>query len=229
VFGFCRKMTDWQHRARLTETLTICTDEHLDPSNQFLIYGYIITTSTSRLLKTLFEDPKARAKGIILHNTKTDILHSYVHWLHTRELVSRNKEGFSSYPELVDLYLLGETLEDRTFCQEVVDAIVDVRYEARKWPGCTVINDVWERTAPESPLRKVMKELWASTLVDKAMVFLKTAPEPGYPKDLILSLLETLAGRSVLVSEATFSGKCCKEVENACREFVRRMGIGDDD
>jgi hypothetical protein len=212
-------MTDWQHRARLTATLTICTDEHLDPSSQFLIYGYIITTSTSRLLKALFEDPKARAKGIILHNTKTDILHGYVHWLHTRQLVSSKMEDFSSYPELVDLYLLDETLEDRTFCQEVVDAIVDVRYEARKWPGCSVINDVWERTAPESPLRKVMKELWASTLVDKAMGFLKTAPEPGYPKDLILSLLGVLAERSVLVSEATFSGKWRVLVASLCGEW----------
>jgi hypothetical protein len=175
---------------------------------------------TSRLLKTLFEDPKARAKAIILHNTKTDILHGYVHWLHARQLVSRKSGYFSSYPELVDLYLLGETLEDRTFCEEVVYAIVDVRYEARKWPGCSVINSVWERTEPESPLRKIMKELWASTLVDKAMVFLKTAPEPGYLKDLVLSLLEVLTGRSVLVSEATFSGKCRKEVENACLGFV---------
>jgi hypothetical protein len=147
--------------------------------------------------------------------------------LHTRQLVCRKKGNFTSFPELVDLYLLGETLKDQTFCVEVVYAIVDVRYEARKWPGCTVINDVWERTEPESPLRKVMKELWASTLVDKAMGFLKTAPEPGYPKDLILSLLEMMARRSVLVSESTFSGKSRKEVENACREFVQGVANGD--
>jgi hypothetical protein len=74
-----------------------------------------------------------------------------------------------------------------------------------------------------------MKELWASTLVDKAMGCLKSAPEPGYPKDLILSLLEVMAGRSVLVSEATFSGKCRKEVESACRELVQgATNAGDD-
>ena len=67
-----------------------------------------------------------------------------------------------------------------------------------------------------------------STSVYKAMGFLKTAPEPGYPKDLVLGLLDELVGRSVLVKEATFSGKCRKEVESACRNFLESMATEDD-
>lgn len=60
-----------------------------------------------------------------------------------------------------------------------------------------------------------------STNVDKAMRCLKTAPEPGYHRDVILSLLEELISRGVFVKEATFSGKSRKEVEDTCRKFVQ--------
>jgi hypothetical protein len=70
-----------------------------------------------------------------------------------------------------------------------------------------------------------MKELWMSTNVDKAMRYLKTAPEPGYHRDVILSLLEELISRGVFVKEATFSGRSRKEVEDVCRKFVEGMKI----
>lgn len=211
-------------RPYLSETFTICTDDPKHPI-QFSIYGYLITLSTSPVLKSLFNDPKARAKGIILHDTKANTLRGYVHWLHTRQLLSKKPEGFKSYPELIDFYLLGETLKDQVFCQQAIDAMLIVRYDGRKWPGQQITNDIWERTSPDSPLRKVMKELWMSTNVDKAMRCLKTAPEPGYHRDVILSLLEELISRGVFVKEATFSGKSRKEVEEACRKFVQGMKI----
>lgn len=186
-------------------------------------------TSTSNLLKSLFNDEKVREQGIILHDTDTDILRGYVHWLHTRQLISRKGRSLKSYPELVNLYLVGETLKDSIFCQEVVDTMIILRYDFRKWPGHSILNNVWERSSPESPLRKVMKELWMSKSVYKAMELLKTAPEPGYPKDLILSLLDELVGRSIFVKEATFSGKCRKEVESICRGYVASIELGKDD
>ena len=209
-------------RPYLSDTFTICTDDPQRPI-EFSIYGYIITTSTSDVLKSLFNDPKARAKGIVLHHTKANTLRGYVHWLHTRQFLSKNPEGFKSYTELIDFYLLGEVLKDQTFCQQAVDAMIAIRYDGRKWPGYHVTNDIWERTSPDSPLRKVMKELWMSTNVDKAMRCLKTAPKPGYHRDVILSLLEELISRGVFVKEATFSGKSRKEVADTCRKFLQGM------
>ena len=213
--------------------MTICTDDGSPQSSQFSIYGYIITTSTSHVLRSLFKDPAARAKGIILHETRADSLRGYVHWLYTRKLVSRKDharpEGsFESYPELIDYYLLGEVLKDTTFCQRAVDAMIVLRYEGRKWPGYQVTNNIWERTSPDSPLREVMKELWMSTNVDKAMRYLKTAPEPGYHRDLIVGLLEELIGRGIFVKEATFSGRTRKQVEEVCRKFVQSMRVEDE-
>jgi hypothetical protein len=106
--------------------------------------------------------------------------------------------------------------------------MIVLRYEGRRWPGYQVTNDIWERTSPDSPLRKVMQELWMSTDVDKAMRYLKTAPEPRYLKDLILSLLEELIRRGVFVKEATFSGRSRKEVEDTCRRFVQEMKVEGD-
>lgn len=64
-----------------------------------------------------------------------------------------------------------------------------------------------------------------STNVEKAMRCLKTGPEPGYHRDVILSLLEELISRGVFVKEATFSGRSRKEVDKACRKFVQGMKI----
>jgi hypothetical protein len=53
-------------RSYLSDTLTICTDDPQRPI-QFSIYGYIIITSTSHVLNSLFKDQKARAhKDVIL-------------------------------------------------------------------------------------------------------------------------------------------------------------------
>jgi hypothetical protein len=211
-------------RPSLSDTLTVCTDDPQHPI-QFSIYGYLITTSTSHILKSLFNDPRARAKGIVLHDTKANTLRGYVHWLHTRQFLSKKPEGFNSYSELIDFYLLGEILKDQTFCQQAIDAVIVLRYDGRKWPGHQITNEIWERTSPDSPLRKVMKELWMSTNVDKAMRYLKTAPEPGYHRDVILSLLEELISRGVFVKEATFSGRSRKEVEDVCCKFVQGMKV----
>ncbi|GAB7335543.1 hypothetical protein MBLNU13_g07883t2 [Cladosporium sp. NU13] len=188
----------------LSDTFTICTDDPQRPI-EFRIYGYIITTSTSNVLT----------------------LQGYAHWLYTRPFLFRRPEGSKSYSELIDFYFLCEVLKDQTFCQQAVDAMIVIRYDGKKWPDYQVTNDIWKRTPPDSPLRKVMNELWMSTNVDKAMRCLKTAPEPGYHRDVILSLLEELITRGVSVKEATFSGRSRKEVEKLCRKFVQGMDLND--
>jgi hypothetical protein len=218
-----RKVTDEKDRSNLIDTLTICTDEDQKGSSQFKLYGYTIITSPSLLLNSLFNKSKACGKSVVLHNIKPHTLGCYIHWLHTRRLFPCKGDNFKSYTELIDLFLLGEVVKDPIFCQKVVDAMLYVRYAVRQWPGYSVVNDVWERTPPESALRKVVKELWMSTNVHKATGYLKKAPEPGYPKDLILSLLEAVVGRRGDGKEETFLGKSRKEVDDACRGFVKHM------
>lgn len=121
-------------RPYLSDTFTICTDDPQRPI-EFSIYGYIITSSTSDVLKSLFNDPKTRAKGIVLHHTKANTLRGYVHWLHTRQFLSKRPGGFKSYTELIDFYLLVEVLKDQVFCQQAVDVMIAIRYDGKKWPG----------------------------------------------------------------------------------------------
>lgn len=207
--------------------MTICIDEQSDHPTEFLIYGYIILTSTSHLLQKLFSNKAARKMGIVLHDVKPDILKRYVDWLHFRKLWAQKDDEKMSYAQLIDLYFLGELVEDPVFSEVVVDALIDMRFEVedfdgrptRPLPGCAFMNDVWERTSSDSPLRKVMRELWMSALVTKAMKFLTGAPEPGYPKDLILDLLAGMVDR-MDCEGATFSGKSRKEVEETCRGFM---------
>jgi hypothetical protein len=66
-----------------------------------------------------------------------------------------------------------------------------------------------------------------STHVDKAVRYLKTAPEPGYHKDLILGLLEELISRGIIVKEGTSSGRSRKQVEDTCRAFVNGVDVAD--
>ena len=147
-----------------------------------------------------------------MHEIQADTLRGYVHWLHTRELLSKKPEGFISYPELINFYLLGEVLKDPIFCEQAVDFMLLLRYDGRKWPGYKITNDVWERTSPDSPLREIMKELWMSTNVDKATRYFKAAPESGYHKEFILSLLEELVSRGLFVKEVTFSGRVARRL-----------------
>lgn len=171
--------------------------------------------------------------GIVLHDVKPDILKRYVDWLHTRKLWAQKDDERMSYAQLIDFYFLGELVEDTVFCEVIVDALIDMRYEVedfdgrptRPLPGCALMNDVWQRTSPDSPLRKVMKELWMSALVNKAMKFLTNAPEPGYPKALILDLLAGMVER-MDCEGATFSGKSRKEVEETCRGFMKGIILG---
>lgn len=171
--------------------------------------------------------------GIVLHDVKPDVLQRYVDWLHARKIWGQKDDETMSYAQLIDLYFLGELVEDLVFCGVVVDALIAMRYEVEEFdgrptrplPGCATMNGVWERTSADSPLRKVMKELWMSALVAKAMKFLTSAPEPGYPKDLIFDLLAGMVDR-MDCEGATFSGKSRKEVEETCRGLMEGVILG---
>ena len=213
--------------------MIISADKTQHEPTEFAIYGFVITTSTSCLLQKLFRNKAARKRGVIIHDTKPSILAGYIHWLQTRKFWAQKCDESMTYAELIDYFFLGELVEDPNFCEVIVDAIIAMRYEVEEFngkptrplPGAAVMNKVWEQASLDSPIRKVMTELWMSALVTKAMKFLTSAGEPGYPKELILALLAEIVERGDFEDE-NFSKKNRKDVEESCRGYLRGVILG---
>ncbi|KAK6435896.1 hypothetical protein LTR95_007912, partial [Oleoguttula sp. CCFEE 5521] len=63
---------------------------------------------------------------------------------------------------IVDLYLAGEYMQDNKFCNAVMDFFIARHVKVGKGKPCTrVIRDIWQGTAPDCMLRKVVVALGA--------------------------------------------------------------------
>jgi hypothetical protein len=77
----------------------------------------------------------------------------YVDWAYGDVLVS-GKDIDENLTILVELYLLGDKLDDVKLRNKAIKALTSCGYADNTSPGPKLINLVWDSTTPNSPLRR---------------------------------------------------------------------------
>lgn len=132
------------------------------------------------------------------------------------------------YRELCALYLLGDNLKDKIFCEKVIEALV-VQKDGFVWPPLQPeVSYVWERTLPTSPLRSIIKEIWLTMSINLSIETLKENPEAPFPMDFVLDLFAMLVEKCQGATNSSFSGKRFDELRETCINFVRDAAMVED-
>jgi hypothetical protein len=114
-------------------------------------------------------DPENRI--IPLPDDKPYIVNLYVQWIYSDRILSRNPSateahGSTELNTLVYAFVFGEKIQDARFKDAVIDAVIKCTLTPGKdgttwFPGVKAINHAFEGTPPESPLRRLLVDLWA--------------------------------------------------------------------
>jgi hypothetical protein len=208
-----------RYRFDLTDTVTTSDGDH---GKRFTVHTSVIIRSSSNYSKAaLSHDPRqiARGRNIPVHGTDEPTLSSYLHWLYTERILEREKA--KHYTELFAPYLLGDRLQDLTFRERVVEALV-VQKDGFVWPPLQPdVSFVWERTSRASPLRRVVKEIWLTMPISMAVRTFQESPVAPFPMDFVLDLFAVLVKQCSGATDASFSGKTFGDLRDTCVGFVR--------
>ena len=106
---------------------------------------------------------EGRAKQVRLDEVRTDTFRAYVVWVYA-EKITANKStqadakaaALDEFTEMVDLYLLGEYLDDLRLRNAAMKALIT---NGKLWaiqlrPG--LVDHIWKSTLPDSFLRKLI-------------------------------------------------------------------------
>jgi hypothetical protein len=120
----------------------------------------------------------------------------------------------------VESYLLGDYLEDLTFCEAIVEGLVDLSCGPKhELPSATAVRLAWSKTNADSPLRAVIKELFLGVAIDSTVQVLLNGDD--FPCDFALDLFAGLVEHNKSFCKHSTSHKSDAQIRETCKGFVR--------
>lgn len=137
--------------------------------------------------------------------------------------IDKPQDNYAYHLQLVKLYLLGDYLIDRLLCRQVLQAFVNHRYDAALVANPGAINLAWEHTTEDSPLRKVIKELWFTLIINKSVETFRGDSE--YSKDFILDIFAETSNSHRALNGKTIANKTSEQTKADCARYISELGV----
>lgn len=130
----------------------------------------------------------------------------YMDWIYFNEIASNVTSSLTS--NLVNLYLLGDMVDDKTLRNKVMDALQTSTHERQKGLSTHTICHIWESTVEGSTLRK-----WAfdMILLKQRNTFEENSTK--YPPDFVRKIAVELMKQPSDISSAAFLARSQKYQE----------------
>lgn len=214
--------TDVLRRFDFTETVIICAGEE---QKEYIVHKNVLATSSSEFLNRMLSNGwrETREKRLSLPETLPDVLEIYLHWMYTGNVIFGLTPTFANSVRKVELYILGDYLDDMTFCETIVDGmVVPFGEPERELPNATAVRLAWSKTSVDSPLRAVIKELFMGAMIYSTVEVLLSGDE--FPYEFVLDLLSGLLNYNKAFCEGSISQKSDALIRETCKGFVRGAG-----
>ncbi|KAK0968811.1 hypothetical protein LTR54_018168 [Friedmanniomyces endolithicus] len=138
---------------------------------EFTVHEGLLCKQSSYFQSWVKEEWKGESHIIPLPADRPEVVNLYIYWIHAGRIVSRstsrpNRQGHKELDLLVDSFVFGEKILDGPFKDAVIDAVVHTHKtpddDETTWcPGVTAINRAYKGTPSDSPLRRLLVDLWA--------------------------------------------------------------------
>ena len=157
-------------------------------------------------------------------------------WLYTSQLAqpAEGKDGPCSFLHLINVYIFGDKFHSEALRIDAIDQLIlRVAEEKQYIPNPAF---VYENTAVNSPLRKLLVDTYAHDLPSLAQL-LESHPDhfqdcPEALKDIVIALAQRDNSEDPLImSKASFVLYCCTyhQHDTTDSDHCRQMWVGEDD
>lgn len=203
-----------------TETMVICAGEE---QKEFTAHKNVLTTSSSKFLQRMLSRDwrETCEKRLRLPEMRPEVLEVYLHWMYTGNVVLGPSPAEADTVFRVELYLLGDYLDDMAFCEAIVEGLVKIsRGPEPNLPNAAAVQLAWSKTSADSALRGVIKELFLGVAIDSTVELLLLNNDE-FPYDFILDLFAGLLENNKGFCKRSISQKSDAQIRAACKGFVR--------
>ena len=115
---------------------------------------------------------EANERLIRLPEDEPEIFEIYMCWLYHKRIPTIRQEpadGSTEYLRLIKAYIFGDKIQAKGFQNVIIDAMIEKKEDKDKegpfWcheiPDHDCVNTAYQNTRPDSPLRKLLVDLWA--------------------------------------------------------------------
>jgi hypothetical protein len=212
-------VTDILHRFDYTEAMVICAGE---AQEEFVVHKGVLATSSSKFLNRMLSNDwrETREKRLRLPEAPPGPLHVYLHWLYTGNVVLGPTTTDAGTVCSVESYLLGDYLDDVTFCEAIVEGLVDLSCGPKhELPNATAVRLAWSKTNADSPIRAVIKEVFLGVAIDSTVQVLLNNDD--FPYEFVLDLFAGLVEHNKSFCKRSISNKSDALIRENCKGFVR--------
>lgn len=199
------------------ETITVLVGSD-DDQRQFTVHKNLICAGSkffNAACSKLWAEGKARI--LRLPQANAEAFQAYIVWIYAGKITVNKSTSGQEFRQTVELYLLGDVLDDLHLRNEAMRTLVEKGREWKFHPPPDLMNRIWDLTAPESQLRKM--------IVDKTIMRLDracTSQVVDYPRGLLQSLTMSLLDRVGLVSQAQFESGLHKYLHSETSETSQK-------
>jgi hypothetical protein len=168
------------YRLDLSETITIVVSNE-NESKEFTVHTSYATKSSGFIRAAMNPNWKeGHEKRITISDHEPATFEGYLNWVYSERITLEESEELCGHcvddnpeeaycsrehlPELVDMFILGDYLNDLRFCNAIVDVVKHFALKSSCLPPQDAICCVWERTSPECQSRKLFLQQWANEL-----------------------------------------------------------------
>lgn len=180
-------------------------------AREFMVYKSYVTKSSKFFKAAMTQDWKeAREKRITIPDHDPAAFEGYLNWVYSKQITLKGDKQLCDHciedkvdeagclstqsMELTNMYIIGDYLDDKRFCNAVMDDLKDLAIQSACTPSPQTVCHVWECTSPSSPLRKLFLQDMASMIyTDENGSWLK---DEETPKDFVVDLLVFVGQRS---------------------------------
>lgn len=174
-----------------------------DPSKTFFVHDKVLR-GTSTFLDAAMKETwrEGRTRQISLPEEDPDAFYRYIHYTYFDEL-PRPEVGVpfeADFLELAKSYTLGERMMDERYQNRINDRFLELVYsfqcdqvaKPRFPPTFDAINEIYSGTAPASPLRRLLADLFAA-YIDKSTDLTTSGTDAPAHADFVLDLVRAMA------------------------------------
>jgi hypothetical protein len=163
---------------------------------------------------------EGRAKEVRLDEVKAETFRAYIVWVYAEKITAnRSTQGdakvaaLDEFAETVDLYLLGEFLDDLRLRNAAMRALVT---NSKLWiiqllPK--LIDQIWKSTLPDSLLRKMIVDATVSRALDPMYTSGFEQHSEDYPKDFLRCVAVASMKKLPFIGSTAFASGVSKYLE----------------
>ena len=119
-----------------------------------------------------------------------------------------------------ELYILGDYLDDMTFCEGILEGLVELSCgPEHELPSALAVCLAWSKTSVDNPLRAVIRELSLDVPIKSTVEAFSNNDES--PHEFILELLSVLVDNNKNYCKRSISHKSDAQIREACKGLVK--------